>query len=152
MKRFRQPKRVLIHFSDAFEDIAPATGVKRTHAYDRSRYSCLWNGTWREILNDRNGDYIRFYDQDLKVTLEYGPPWQITHSGQTKAPTRVRIFFDQDKNHIDFAEAVKQTKIDDPSRFSCKWNSRWHRILYDEKGAPYMTFYGEPVPVKLFYD
>ena len=59
MQRFRQPKRVLIHFSDAFEDTALATGVKRTHAYDRSRYSCLWNGTWREILHDQRGHYIQ---------------------------------------------------------------------------------------------
>lgn len=152
MSRFRQPKRVLIHFSDAFEDTALAKGVKRTHAYDRSRHSCLWNGTWREILHDQRGHYIQFYDKELKVTLEYGPPWRIVPGDHKAPPTRVRIFFDNDKNHVDFADEVKQTRIDDPTRFSCKRNGMWREIKFDTKGAPYITFHGEPLPVKLFYD
>ena len=152
MQRFRQPKRVLIHFSDAFEDTALATGVKRTHAYDRSRYSCKWNGTWREILHDQRGHYIQFYDRELKVTLEYTPPWQIVPGGHKAAPTRVRIFFDQDKNHVDFADAVKQTHMHDPTRFSCKWNGTWREIKHNAKGEPYINMYCDPLPVKLFYD
>lgn len=152
MSRFRRPKRVLIHFSDDFTGITPAKGVKRTLPYDRSRYSCLWNGIWREILHDQRGHYIRFYDQDIKVTLEYHPPWQITRGDHKAPPTRVRIFFDNDKNHVDFADEVKQTKIDDPTRFSCKRNGMWREIKFDAKGAPYITFHGEPLSVKLFYD
>lgn len=152
MQRFRQPKRVLIHFSDAFEDIALATGVKRTRYYDRSRFSCLWNGTWREILHDQRGHYIQFYDRDLKVTLEYGPPWRVTPGGHKAPPTRVRIFFDNDKNHVDFADAVKQTHMHDPTRFSCKWNGTWREIKHNAKGEPYINMYCDPLPVKLFYD
>lgn len=69
MRNFPEPKRAWIHFPDGCAELADK--IKRTHPKNALNYSCLRNGMWRRIKRDELGAYIMFYDQRLKITLDY---------------------------------------------------------------------------------